>query len=430
MAQPMQAIIVAKLFDRNRLIRVSDGVAAALAASLPWSTSATGILAALWLASVIPTLDGAGLRRMLATPAGGLPVLLWALGLAGMLWADVSLSERLAGLGSFHKLLFIPLLLFHFERSERGPWVLKSFLISCGALLILSWIAWFYPNLPGIKQGAFGVPVKDYISQAAMFAICIAIAIDLALDAWRKARLDIALAWLLMAVAWLANVLFIATSRTALVVIPVLFLLFAFKRIGWKGTVGALLALIVLAGAAWPFSKYLRIRISTIAEEMQTYGETGAETSIGLRLEFWKKSLRFVADAPVIGHGTGTIREQFRRAATDETSASALIAANPHNQTLAVAIQLGLVGTAALFAMWIAHLLLFRGNGLAAWVGLAVVVQNIVGSLFNSHLFDFTHGWGYVVGVGVAGGIMLRDASQHMLEANSSGGEAAARVPL
>jgi len=48
----------------------------------------------------------------------------------------------------------------------------------------------------------------------------------------------------------------------------------------------------------------------------------------------------------------------------------------------AVAIQLGLVGAAVLWAMWIAHFLLFRGNGLAEWVGLVLVVQNIVGSLF------------------------------------------------
>ncbi len=62
---------------------------------------------------------------------------------------------------------------------------------------------------------------------------------------------------------------------------------------------------------------------------------------------------------------------------------------NPHNQTFAVAIQLGLIGAAVLWAMWIAHLLLFRGGGLAAWIGLLVVVQNIVGSLFNSYPVRF-----------------------------------------
>jgi hypothetical protein len=39
-------------------------------------------------------------------------------------------------------------------------------------------------------------------------------------------------------------------------------------------------------------------------------------------------------------------------------------------------------------------------------------MQNIVGGLFNSHLFDFTQGWFYVMGVGIAGGALLyqRDA--------------------
>jgi O-antigen ligase len=39
---------------------------------------------------------------------------------------------------------------------------------------------------------------------------------------------------------------------------------------------------------------------------------------------------------------------------------------------------------------------------------LLVVVQNIFTSLFNSHLFDFHEGWMYVLGVGVAGGMVLR----------------------
>ncbi len=93
---------------------------------------------------------------------------------------------------------------------------------------------------------------------------------------------------------------------------------------------------------------------------------------------------------------------------------SAEIIANPHNQTLNVAIQWGLVGFVVLYAMWFAHLTLFLGaTGLAGWIGLVAVVENFVSSLFNSHLFDFTEGWVYVLAVGVAGGMVnLRTASQ------------------
>ena len=52
-------------------------------------------------------------------------------------------------------------------------------------------------------------------------------------------------------------------------------------------------------------------------------------------------------------------------------------------------------------------------GGLYAWIGLTIVMQNVVCSLVNSHLFDFTQGWLDVfgVGVGVAGGMALRERS-------------------
>src|SRR3954469_7573909 len=102
----------ATMFQSERYARFVDAIAVALAVSLPWSTSATGILVGLWLIAIIPTLDVATLRRTLATAAAGIPVLLWLLALVGMLWAfDVSWAERWAGLKGFYKFLIIPLLI-------------------------------------------------------------------------------------------------------------------------------------------------------------------------------------------------------------------------------------------------------------------------------------------------------------------------------
>src|SRR5262245_41168627 len=87
---------------RERLARIAEGFAVGVAVSLPWSTSATGILIVMWLLAVLPVLDPAAVRREVMTPAGGLPVALWLLAVVGMLWADVSSAERFAGLGSYH----------------------------------------------------------------------------------------------------------------------------------------------------------------------------------------------------------------------------------------------------------------------------------------------------------------------------------------
>jgi O-antigen ligase len=171
-----------------------------------------------------------------------------------------------------------------------------------------------------------------------------------------------------------------------------------------------------LLGAAlvWSVAATLRKNVNSLWSEVTDYQPDGKSTRAGERLEFWRKSVGFIAAAPVIGHGTGSIHDQFRRSVAGQTGMASLASENPHNQTLAVAIQLGAVGTLVLFAMWLTHLLVFRGEGFAAWVGLVVVTQNIVGSLFNSHLFDFTQGWGYVIGMAVAAGVVFkqRDAPQ------------------
>jgi len=170
------------------------------------------------------------------------------------------------------------------------------------------------------------------------------------------------------------------------------------------------LGCLVLAMAAWPSATYLRSRVGPLYDEIRSYQPSGKPTPAGERLEYWRKSIAFMQEAPVFGHGTGSISELFRSVA-GQTGMAAEVADNPHNQMLAVGIQIGLVGIAALLAMWIAHLALFRYSSFAAWVGLVVVIQNIIGSLFNSHLFDFTHGWTYVVGVGIAGGTVLKETA-------------------
>ena len=93
------------------LARVADGLAAAAAASLPWSTALTGILAAAWFVVGAAALDLAELRRQILSPVGGLPLILIAMATLGMTWADVSLTDRWEGLDGFLKLLFLPFLL-------------------------------------------------------------------------------------------------------------------------------------------------------------------------------------------------------------------------------------------------------------------------------------------------------------------------------
>jgi O-antigen ligase len=164
----------------------------------------------------------------------------------------------------------------------------------------------------------------------------------------------------------------------------------------------------VVLAAAWFASPHLRARVLSTYSQFQEYRDADVPSSVGKRLEFWRKSAGFFREAPLVGHGTGSVLQLFQQDAIGRTAVSAEVVANPHNQTFSTAIQWGMLGLAILYALWIAHTRMFLRPGLVAELGLVVVVQNIVGSLFNSHLFDFTEGWLYVLGVGVAGGMLAR----------------------
>ena len=213
-----------------------------------------------------------------------------------------------------------------------------------------------------------------------------------------------------ISLGFIVNMAFVIVSRTAMVTIPIMLAVFALLHLKWRTSLmifcatgrpggiglGRVAALAADAGD-------LRPRLPTLQEGQRAdVGRAKAGISGRNRCSFLPKRRS-------IGNGTGSTRGLVRagRHRRGPISATGQVIGNPHNQTLAVAVQWGAAGIVLLYAMWLAHLLLFRGDGLVAWIGLLVVVQNIFTSLFNSHIFDFHEGWMYVLGVGVAGGMTL-----------------------
>lgn len=384
-----------------------DTFAILLALSLPWSTSLVAIFAAAMLISMAPFLDVRAFLQSLKRPICILPIAMFALAAVGTLWSDALWGARVHAIGPAAKLLVLPFLFYHFERSARGMWVLAAFLISCVLLMAMSWIVAFYPSLSLKPDAERGIFVKNHIAQSQEFALCAVVLAYPIVTLLRAKRILPAVLLIAVSLSFVVNMLFVVVSRTALVTIPIMLAVFAMLHLKWRSIVIISCSAIGLAALAWVASPQLRSRASTFVSDYQKYKDKDQATSIGLRLEYWQKSLRFIAEAPIIGHGTGSTRGLFERAATGpEFSASRDVVGNPHNQTLNVAVQWGVIGIVALYAMWLLHLSLFRGEDLAAWIGLMVVAQNIFSSLFNSHISDFHEGWMYVLGVGVAGGLV------------------------
>ena len=396
------------------LVRNVDRLAVLIAILLPWTTTGTGAAVVLWLIALAPTIEPHALLQSFKRLPSALPIAFFALVLAGLLWSDASAHERMHQLSQVGKLLLLPLLMYHFERSPRGMAVFVAFLISCALLAIVSCLTALDPILSAklyFSRGPFlptsGIFVKNYIDQGQEFSLCaVALAYPVVMslkEGWSKRALWLAA----IALGLVANMMFVVTSRTALVTMPVMLVIFLLLHLRWHRAVSAIAVAVLLVVATWYASPHLR---ATVDKTFVDYRETviqNNESGMGSRLIYWGKALRFLADAPIIGHGTGSVRSLFEQAAVGQIGAKAMVVGDPHNQTLNVAVQWGVIGVVLLYAMWLTHLALFRGEGLVNWIGLLVVIQNMLTSLLNSHLFDFTEGWIYVLGVGVAGGMTL-----------------------
>jgi O-antigen ligase len=399
--------------DPAARIRNVDLMAALAAILLPWSTTGVAVAVGLWLLALAFT-DLRSLPRALLRPACFLPIALFALALVGTLWSDAAWGARLHAAGQAAKLLVLPLLIYHFGRSPRGAWVFVAFLASCALLMLVSFLVAWQPELSlklYLSRGPYrvesGIAVRNYIDQSQEFALCAVALVFPIATLFRAGKVGRAILLTALALGFLLNMVFVVVSRTTLVTLPIILAVFALLHLRWRVAAGVLCAAALLAVALWYVSPHLRTTVGKFFADYELTTFQDQRTGMGSRLEYWRKSLGFIAEAPLIGHGTGSTRALFERAAIGQTGVRAEIVGDPHNQTLNVAVQWGALGVVVLYAMWLAHLLLFRGEGLACWIGLLVVVQNVLSSVFNSHLFDFSEGWLYVLGVGIAGGMTL-----------------------
>lgn len=398
-----------KWISETTRARNADILAILMAAALPWSTTAFGIVTALWLLAMGAVVDLRQFFPLIQRRPWALAIAIFALGLAGTLWAHSPWTERIHAAGTLVKLLAIPLLVYQFQRSSAGPRVLCAFYVSCVALLVVSWLHRFGWATTHFSDVVAGVPVKNWITQGVEFVLCAFGSAALAIVMYQAGRRSLAFTCAVLAVAFVLNLVFVPSSRTALLSVIFLLPLLTYRYIGRRRSLLLYLAVAVSGAVFWFTSPNVRERLESIPQQIGWY-ETGAvQASVGLRLEYWSNSLKFIKESPLFGHGTGAIRELFAHETSGKNVTQYEVVANPHNQTLYFAISWGTIGVLLLFAMWISHVLVFSGLGLVSWIGMLVVIQNIFDSIFNSHISDYVEGWIYVMGVGVCAGAILRN---------------------
>ena len=367
--------------------------AVALGFSIPISVAVDNLLLALVLAGWL--LSGA--LRDTITVVRGNPVCAAALVLLALLAAGTAYGNQAPGDAaySFKKyldLLLIPVFAWFFRDAATRRIGLLALAGSLALTLVLSL---------GLKLGVVpqnALMTGDAASPTAFklrLTHNILMAFGAFLFAWFAATEESRrwrIAWGILAVLAALNVTMMVQGATGYLILGALGLLFAYGIGRWRGFGIAALAVtsaaLLLAYLPGPFQE----RVSTIDQEFRGWeAHRPQTTSIGLRLEFYRNTLRIIAEHPVIGVGTGG----FPRAYEDHVRGSGMASTrNPHSEFLHLTAQLGPLGLAALlWLFWQQWRTAPRLAGvLERELARGLVAAMVIGCLYNSLLLDHTEG--------------------------------------
>lgn len=406
---------------QDRLLIARHYAAVVTAFMLPFTTSGQAIAVSVLAVLGLLTLDRDRFIATLRMPAAWLPVLLFAFLLVGVLWSMQPIGPALKWVGPYVKLLLIPLLMAMSITPKQAIQIGYGFLASCIVILAISYITMLWPGGPGLWFKTPGIPFKDNAVQSECFSLCAFGLAFAAVRGWRRGKSRRAILMIALALLFFANVFLIYISKTGMLVAGVLLALFLVQLNGWRRALLVGASAVVIAALSLWMSSGAQRRLAEIATDIQQ-ASTGAQETLSTasRIDFWNKAAIFVKEAPLFGHGTGSIRPLYQSMEASHPSPYGEAVADPHNQFLHVTLQIGLVGGLVLLAMWAAHAQMFLGRDMASVLGLAVVVQNFLGSLFNSHISQVTQGMLYCLEVGILGSVVRGAASQTASQPSSN----------
>lgn len=166
-------------------------------------------------------------------------------------------------------------------------------------------MAW--PEIAFEGSAGHGVPLKSANTQVREFVICALALLYLAIDKARASDGRLAASLFALALAFLTNIAYVTAHHwfiVPLVAIPgltILLLLLACKQFGVRVMLSLLLGVLLACVMIY-------ILIPAVSDP-NTWS-----VLIGIsRPVFWSKSLQFIGEAPIFGHGTASIRSGICR---------------------------------------------------------------------------------------------------------------------
>ena len=335
---------------RRRMSRFNCGLLILLAFFLPLSTSVASGLALLFMLCWL--VEGDFKRKfaeMLANPMSLAALVYMAVLLIGLTGGRGICANFPEALKQW-KILLLPLCLTAVRPKQRRA-VLWAYIAGMTLMMAITYLAWLGlvqygdVNRENLTTRSFHVVYNPMLALALYFLLHQLI--------WGKLRRQGQLAVGLLTTLMIVN-MFMTDGRTGqavfLLLLPVMLFQYL-KTSPWKAILAVILAPTCILLLSYQISPNFRERVDQARHELVTY-KRHPRTSVGQRLFFWEHSWRIFKQHPALGVGTGGFRAAYAQR-NYRWSPHMIVTGNPHNQYIFVAVQNGLVGLAALLALFV-----------------------------------------------------------------------------
>lgn len=329
--------------------RISAWLVPLLALSLPLSTSAVSVLACLVLLFWVCSGDYGRKFREIVHNEVCLAVFVYlALHALGMLWTTDTASG-LEMLSRQWKLLLLPVFLTAVRFKDRRR-VLYFFLAGLSVIMVTVYLAWLDLYHFGGVTPEHPTRRLFHVVYNPMLAFGCYLALHEAL--WGEGGSRFRAGMLVLALAMAVN-MFITEGRAgqlAFFVLLALLVLQYFRKNILKGLLFAAIAVPLCFAAGYALSPIFKLRVDAVRDEITAF-DSNPNTSIGLRLRFWRNSWVLIQRRPLMGVGTGDFQMAYKW--VNMQASPALVATdNPHSQYVLVLCILGVPGLTALLAIF------------------------------------------------------------------------------
>jgi O-antigen ligase len=272
-----------------------------------------------------------------------------------LLWSDVSTPVWTTAFLRHTRLLVLPLALYCLREREDVLAVLRALVITQLVIVVISCLLWLGVPVPlhnPVYPLSFGLVINGHLEQPIMSTLMLVVLWHLRHELFPRVKPI----WIYLACALtVANVLFVMTGRTGFIaMIVAVTLMWVKHRPSGHGQrlIWVILTPLLLSLTLGLVSPRFSARISDAVHDVELYAQGNDATSQGYRLDYWHQSIKSVAQAPFLGHGMGSWREEYIRLGGNEPNPPT----NPHEQFLLWWVEGGLIGLGLMvlvfWALW------------------------------------------------------------------------------